>query len=187
VASAGDVDLLFLGDSITEGWPADTWEAHFSRYHPANFGIGGDRTENVLWRLWNGDEGRLDPRVVVLMIGVNNFGLRGDAAQDVFLGVQAVVDEVKTAFSRAHIVLLGILPYGQQGGTPERQRVIETNTLLAGLADDPRVEYHDIGAAFLQRDGSISPDIMADFLHPTEQGYDVFARQLDPILQAAFD
>ena len=187
LAREDDVDLLFLGDSITEGWPGDIWEAHFSRYRPANFGIGGDRTENLLWRLWNGAEGQLDPRVVVLMIGVNNLGLRGDPAEDVFHGVQAVVSEVKTAFPEARVALLGILPYGQQADTADRKRVIEINALLASLAEDPAVEFHDFGEAFLQPDGSIAPEVMADFLHPTEQGYEIFARQLDPILQAAFE
>lgn len=186
VASNGGVDLLFLGDSITEGWPADLWESNFSRYRPANFGIGGDRTENLLWRLQNGAVGHLDPRVVLLMVGVNNLGLRGDSAQDVATGVQAVIEQARVSFPAARIVLLGILPYGQRGGTPERQRVIEVNGLLAGLAADPRVEYHDIGAAFLEPDGSISPAVMADFLHPTSEGYERFARELEPLLRAAF-
>jgi lysophospholipase L1-like esterase len=187
IAAGGGVRLLFLGDSITEGWPADLWSAHFSRYGAANFGIGGDRTENLLWRLRNGSTGRLDPEVVVLMIGVNNFGLRGDSPRDVFLGVQAVVEEAKAAFASARIVLLGILPYGQQADSPGRRDVIETNALLASLADDPRVEFHDIGAAFLQADGSIAPAVMADFLHPTDEGYAIFAGQLDPILAALLE
>lgn len=187
IAGAGGVDLLLLGDSITEGWPADVWAAHFSRYRAANFGIGGDRTENLLWRLQNGAAGQLDPRVVVVMIGVNNFGLRGDSPREVYLGVQAVVEEAKSAFAGARIVLLGILPHGQQPQTAERQSVAETNALLAGLAADPRVDFHDIGAAFLQADGTISADVMADFLHPTASGYALFARELEPIVRAALE
>lgn len=186
VAERGGVDLLFLGDSITEGWPDFAWTAAFAN-SPANFGIGGDRTENLLWRLRNGAVGSLDPEVMVLMIGVNNFGLRGDSAQDVYAGVEAVIEESKAAFRDARIVLLGILPYGEGGpDTPDRRRVDETNRLLAGLADDPRVEFHDIGAAFLQEDGTIPPDLMADYLHPTERGYEVFADQLRPILEPLF-
>jgi endoglucanase len=187
VAGAGGARLLFLGDSITEGWPPDLWTSRFGAYRPANFGIGGDRTENLLWRLQNGDVGSLEPEVVVIMIGVNNFGLGGDSPRDVYLGVQAVVDEAKRAFPSARIELLGILPYGQQAGTAERNQVREANALLAGLGDDPRVDFHDIGAAFLEPDGSIAPATMADFLHPTEQGYRIFADQLAPILDAAFE
>ena len=140
-------------------------------------------TENLLWRLRNGAAGDLDPEVLVLMIGVNNFGFREDSPQDVYLGVKAVVEETRSAFPDARIVLLGILPYGQGGPeSPERQRVAETNRLLAMLGDDPRVEFHDIGAAFLY-DGAIPPEIMADYLHPTERGYEIFADQLRPILQ----
>jgi lysophospholipase L1-like esterase len=182
IAANGDVELLFLGDSITEGWPEPTWEKHFSRYKPANFGIGGDRTENLLWRLQNGASGQLDPRVVVLMIGVNNYGFENDSAETVFLGVKTIIEQVKSSFGRAQIVLLGVLPYGELAGTEGRRVVTETNALLAGLNKEPRVSFHDIGAAFEQPDGSISADVMADFLHPTEAGYDIFAEQLDPIL-----
>jgi endoglucanase len=183
IAERGGVDLLFLGDSITEGWPDALWEARFAHWSPANFGIGGDRTENLLWRLRNGAAGDLEPEVVVLMIGVNNFGFREDSPQDVYAGVAAVVEEARSAFGDARIVLLGVLPYGEGGPeSPERQRVAETNRLLAKLADDPRVEFHDIGAAFLD-DGAIRPEIMADYLHPTERGYEIFADELQPILR----
>ena len=183
VAKRGGVDLLFLGDSITEGWPGFAWTQPFADA-PANFGIGGDRTENLLWRLRNGSADGLDPPVVVLMIGVNNFLHRDDSAEDVFTGVEAVVAETKARFDTSRIVLLGILPYGEGGpDMADRLRVAETNRLLAGLAADPRVEFHDLGAAFLQPDGRISPALMADYLHPTERGYEVFADRLQPVLE----
>jgi lysophospholipase L1-like esterase len=178
VAENGRAEVLFLGDSITEGWP----DEYLVDFKAANFGIGGDMTQNLLWRLRNGAAGRLDPEVVVVMIGVNNFGFSADGPQEVFLGVRANIAQVKSSFPDARIVLLGILPYGEQADTPERLEVIETNARLAGLAVDPRVEFHDIGPAFLESDGSISTEIMADFLHPTEKGYALFARELEPIL-----
>jgi lysophospholipase L1-like esterase len=185
VAERGGVDLLFLGDSITEGWPDFAWTAAFANL-PANFGIGGDRTENLLWRLQNGAVGGLTPRVVVVMIGVNNIG-REDSAEEIYTGVEAVIEETKAVFGKAHIVLLGILPYGTDGADSlDRRRVGEINRLLAGLADDPRVEFHDIGAAFLLEDGTIPQALMADYLHPTDQGYEVFADQLRPILEPLF-
>ena len=183
VAAGQDVDVLLLGDSITEMWPEATLPERLPGRTLANFGIGGDRTENLLWRLQNGAAGQLKPAVVVIMIGVNNFLHRSDSPEDVYAGVAADVAETRARFPDARVVLLGILPYGEQAGTPERQQVAAANRLIAGLAQDPQVEFHDIGAAFLQPDGTISAEIMADFLHPTPAGYEVFADQLQPILK----
>lgn len=183
IAAQGGVDLLFLGDSITQYWHEPTWESHFSNYKPANFGISTDKTQNLLWRLDNGSSGILNPRVVVIMIGVNNFEHDDDSAEDVFLGVEAIVEKVKLSFGEAQIVLLGILPYGVEPDTPNRQRVIEANALIAELSKDPGVDYYDIGGAYLLEDGSISPELMYDTLHPSEKGYEIFANELDPILQ----
>jgi endoglucanase len=182
IAARGGIDLLFLGDSITEGWPAELWAAHFAPAGAANFGIGGDQTQNVLWRLRNGAKGRLSPETVVLMIGVNNLNLGGHAPAQVALGIEAVVDEIAATYPDAEVVLLGVLPFGERPGTPERRRVEEVNAGIAALGDRNGVRYHDIGAAFLEEDGSIAPETMADFLHPTEKGYAVFARELDAIL-----
>jgi lysophospholipase L1-like esterase len=187
VAGAGEVELLLLGDSISEGWPESIWQERFPDTSVANFGIGGDRTENLLWRLQNGAADGLQPEVVVLMIGVNNFLQRDDSPQDVFTGVKAVIEETKARFAGAQLVLLGILPYGEQPGTAERARVAEANALLAVLGEDERVDYHDIGPAFLQPDGSIAPEIMPDALHPSERGYQIFADQLQPIVAPLLD
>jgi endoglucanase len=187
IAEKGGIDLLFLGDSITEHWPENFLDETFSGYKTANFGIGGDMTQNLLWRLRNGSTGQLDPQIVVIMIGVNNFYFAGNGPEEIFRGVQADLEQVKTSFPNAHIVLLGILPYGEKADTAERIEVIETNTLLARLGQDPRVEFHDIGKAFLQPDGSISKEIMGDHLHPTEKGYSVFARELKPIVSSIKD
>ena len=187
VARSDEVEVLFLGDSITEGWPAVLLESRFGDYRVANFGIGGDQTQNVIWRLQNGTTGNLDPELVVLMIGINNIGLGGDQPADVAAGVQAVIDQVKQSFAGAEILLLGILPEGEQPATPTRQQVRDTNDLLAKMAEDPRVHYQDIGAAFLLSDGTISSEIMADFLHPTEKGYEVFADQLAPLVDSLME
>lgn len=183
IANEGEIDLLFLGDSITEGWPEAIWNSNFAPYEAANFGIGGDKTQNLLWRLRNGSVGKLDPGVIVLMIGVNNFGLGKDSPLEVARGVEEILDQLKSDFSKAKIVLLGILPVGQESGTEIREKVIETNVLLESFGGRDGVVFHDIGEAFLQDDGSISPEIMADFLHPTEKGYAVFAQQLNAILK----
>lgn len=183
IANEGDVDLLFLGDSITEMWPQAAWDEHFAPHRAANFGIGGDRTENLLWRLRNGATGELDPETVVLMIGTNNFGMGNEKPAQVALGVEKVLDQVQSSYEDAQVVLLGILPRDQAADTEFRRKIIETNALIASLGEREGVTFHDIGAAFLQEDGTMSPEIMADFLHPTEKGYAVFAEQLNAILE----
>ncbi len=123
IAAQGDVDLLFIGDSITEGWPQNLWEEYFGDYQAANFGIGGDKTENLLWRLNNGSVGELEPEVVSLLIGVNNFGLSEHSPDDVALGVKAVVETLLDAFPEANILLHGIFPHKQSAEDPARADV----------------------------------------------------------------
>ncbi len=183
IADEGEIDLLFLGDSITEGWTQTIWDENFAPHKAANFGIGGDKTQNLLWRLRNGSVGKLDPGVIVLMIGVNNFGLGDDTPVEVARGIEAIIDQLQSDFDKARIVLLGILPVGQEAATEIRQKVSETNRLLESFGKRDGVIFRDIGAAFLEQDGSMSSEIMADFLHPTEQGYTIFAEQLNAILK----
>jgi aryl-phospho-beta-D-glucosidase BglC (GH1 family)/lysophospholipase L1-like esterase len=182
-----DVQLLLVGDSITEMWPQEILEANFAEYRPANFGIGGDQTQNLLWRLRQGSADGIQPDGVVLMIGVNNLFLGGDKPEDVFYGVEAVLDELQQRFGDAGILLLGLLPVGEEAGAESRAAVAGTNQLLASLGERKGVTYADIGAAFLEQDGSISSEIMPDFLHPSEKGYAVFAEQLKPLLAKILD
>ena len=182
-----NVELLLVGDSITELWPQEILEANFAEYQPANFGIGGDQTQNLLWRLRQGSADGIQPDGVVLMIGVNNLFLGGDRPEDVFYGVEAVLDELQQRFGDAGILLLGLLPVGEEAGAESRAAVAETNQLLASLGERKGVVYADIGAAFLEQDGSISSEIMPDFLHPSEKGYAVFAEQLKPLLVEILD
>jgi len=134
LAYESETDLLFLGDSITQGWDMTLWQEYFAPYNALNFGIGGDLTQNLLWRLQNGSMGYLQPRLIILMIGVNNFGHEDASAKEVAKGVAAVVGEIKKGFPLANILLLGILPYGEKTEVANRQRVREANTLLAKLA-----------------------------------------------------
>ena len=121
------------------------------------------------------------------MIGTNNFGFGDDSVEQVVQGVEAVLDQVQDSFENAEVVLLGILPRDEAPGTPFRQNIIATNERIAALGERERVTFHDIGAAFLEADGTMSPEIMADFLHPTEKGYAVFAEQLTAILEPLLD
>lgn len=185
IAKQGGVDLLFVGDSITEGWAdhPELWEATFGRFRPANLGIGGDTTENLLWRLGDLPAGELDPRAVVLLIGTNDFGLEGDRPEEVFRGVATVVDKLRDRFPRARILLLAIFPVDQDPESEHRRAVEAANARIASLDDGEAVVYLDIGSRFLEPDGTLSPEVMPDFLHLSAEGYRRWADAIQPALE----
>ncbi|WP_345530887.1 GDSL-type esterase/lipase family protein [Viridibacterium curvum] len=188
-AQEGPVDLLFLGDSITEGWgkaPA-VWQQHYGSLRAANFGIGGDRVEHVLWRLDNGELDRIRPRVIVLMIGTNNSA--SQRGEDIAAGVRDIVATLHAKSPVSRVLLLGIFPRGPRknaDGSPDdavrRMEAIRTaNASLAKLDDGQRVRYLDIGERFLV-DGRIPSDVMPDQLHPAVKGYEIWAAAMQPLL-----
>jgi lysophospholipase L1-like esterase len=185
-AKKGGVDVLFFGDSITERWAGDGGEIWRARYAPlkaANFGIGGDTTQNLLWRLANGELEGLSPKVVVLLIGTNNLGLRGDAPQDVARGVKTIVADLRRRFPAAKIILLGLLPRGEKADDPFRASIRTINKRLTKLDDGKILRYLDIGPKLLEADGSLSKDMMPDFLHIGARGYAIWADAMDPLLR----
>src|SRR5690606_18268051 len=108
----GPIDLLFLGDSITEGWKNATrvWQEHYGSFRPANFGIGGDRTQHVLWRIQNGELDGIKPKVVVLMIGTNNSGT--NTAAQIAAANRKIVQQIRTKLPATKVLVLGIFPRG---------------------------------------------------------------------------
>lgn len=180
IADAGNIDLLFVGDSITEGWKDTIWSKAFGAWKPANFGIGGDNTGNVLWRLRDGHAAKLHPKAVVLLIGVNNFNLCGDSPEQVFAGVRAVVAELRGLYPQARILVNGVFPYEQSAQSPKRTKVAELNRLIATLDDGKQVVFRNYGPRFLQPDGDISNEIMGDYLHLTPKGYQIWADAMAP-------
>lgn len=179
-SAQADVDVLFLGDSITEMWDRGAWDSHFGKYRAANFGIGGDHTGNVLWRLKNDGMDKLRPKAVVLLIGVNNFGLCGERPEQVAQGVKAVVAQLRQLYPDAKILLNGILPFKQSAQDPARADVKAVNREIARLDDGKRVFFRDYGARFLQPNGDIAKETMPDYLHLTPQAYNVWAEALAP-------
>ncbi|MEO7189954.1 MAG: platelet-activating factor acetylhydrolase IB subunit [Vicinamibacterales bacterium] len=174
-AKQGDVDVLFVGDSITQGWEGSgrpVWEEYYGSMKAASFGVGWDRTQHVLWRLQNGEAQGLSPKVVVLLIGTNNLG--PNTVDETAEGMRAVVAELRSRFKSSKILVLGVFPRGAPGSTP-RQSVGAVNTIVSKLADGQRVFYLDIGHVFVDADGVIGRDVMADLLHPTEKGYRLWA------------
>jgi len=183
VAKSGNVDLLFLGDSITAGWRGQKqlWNKAFGAYKPANFGIGGDRTQHVLWRISNGELDGIIPKAVVLMIGTNNSG--SDPAEDIAKGITKIVETIHAKSANSKVLLLAIFPRGPKAeGNRQRDKINEVNKIISKLDDGKKVLYLDIGDKFLQPDRSISREIMPDYLHLTPQGYQIWADAITPKL-----
>ncbi len=187
---AGPIGVLFLGDSITDNWSRapEIWNKYYGQYQPANFGIGGDTTQNVIWRIEQGELDGIHPRVVVLMIGTNNAG-SNDAAE-IFAADRKIVGMIRTRLPDAKVLLLAIFPRGSRknrDGTEDnyalRMEIINAvNPQLATLDDGVHVRYLDIGAKFLGPDGKIPDAIMSDHLHPTVAGYQLWADAMQPLL-----
>lgn len=189
-AKQGGINVLFLGDSITDGWRSKgkaVWEKHYAPLKAANFGIGGDRTQHVLWRMQNGELDGIDPKAVVLMIGTNNTGNEKDTGKprnttpEVIEGVTTIVKGLRTKLPASKILLLAIFPRGQKD-QPIRDQLKTINTALAKLHDGKHVTYLDISAKFLEPDGTLSKEIMPDLLHPNEKGYEIWAEAMNPTL-----
>ncbi|NHZ81791.1 mucin-desulfating sulfatase [Massilia sp. CCM 8695] len=183
LADKGDVDLMFIGDSITEGWPRAIREANFGGYKAGNFGIGGDNTGNVLWRLQDKRMAKLRPKAIVLLIGVNNLGLCGEKPEQIFSGIQAVVAALRKQYPDARILLNAVLPTGELAASERRQNVVTLNKMVATLGDGRHVVFRDYGASFVRPDGSIGTDIMGDHLHLTQKGYVIWADVMLPDVQ----
>jgi lysophospholipase L1-like esterase len=183
----GNIDMLFLGDSITAGWNGggkDAWQRFYGARNAANFGIGGDRTQHVLWRIENGEVDGIKPRVAVLMIGTNNSGANN--ADEIADGVKLIVRRLGEKLPDTKVLLLGVFPRGEKPNAT-RDKLAEVNEKIASLADGKRVTYLDIGKQFLNDDGTISKEIMPDFLHLSRKGYQIWADAIEPTLWEMVD
>jgi lysophospholipase L1-like esterase len=186
----GPVGLLFLGDSITEGWgrAKDVWEKYYGSYQPANFGIGGDRVEHVLWRIENGELEGLQPKVTVIMIGTNNTST--NTAPEIAAGVRKLVGEVRAKLPKTKVLLLAVFPRGPRTADEnvkkdaEKKMAIinDINQDIAKLDDGQNVKFLDIGPKFLVN-GAIPMDVMPDQLHPNAKGYQIWADAMQPTLE----
>lgn len=190
-AKAGPIGLLFLGDSIMDNWRVrapQLWDSAYGKYQAANFGIGGDMTQNVIWRIDHGELDGIHPKVVVLMIGTNNSA--SNTPQEIFEADRKIVNMIRARIPETKVLLLAIFPRGprrNRDGTPDdyvlRMRVItQTNRLLATLDDGDHVRFLDIGPKFLGPDGRIPDSIMSDHLHPTLAGYQIWVDAMQPTL-----
>lgn len=175
------IGVLFLGDSITAGWgrAKEIWQQHYGQYDPANFGIGGDRTQHVLWRIENGELDGITPKVVVLMIGTNNMGY---PAEEIIKGDKKIVEMIHQKLPDAKLLLLGIFPRSAKATDGARSKIKAINAELAKLDDGNKTRYLDIGDKFLDAEGNLPADIMPDALHPNVKGYQIWADAMQPLL-----
>lgn len=187
IAKKGNVDVLLLGDSITDAWRGKGAEPTFKKYFvplkTANFGIGGDRTEHVLWRLQNGELEGIDPKVIMLMIGTNNSG--ANSAEQIADGVTAIVKEIHKQKPNTKVLLLGVFPRAPKADNPVRGKIAKINEIISKLDDGGKtVKYMDIGKKFLKDDGELTKDIMPDYLHLSQKGYEIWGDAVIPTIHS---
>lgn len=181
----GACDIVFIGDSITQGWEGNgknVWERYYGKRKCLNFGVGGDRTQHVLWRFENGQLDGVQPKAAVLMIGTNNSNKDDYTEAEILQGVQAVVKQLRARLPETKILVVGIFPRGQTFSA-QRGKILQVNQALARLADGDAIHYIDFGSQLIEADGSISKEIMPDYLHLSERGYEIWADALEPKLK----
>jgi len=178
----GDVDLTFIGDSITQGWEGagrGVWKEFYGNRKAVNLGIGGDRTQHVLWRLDNGNVEGISPKLAVVMIGTNNSGRGRSTAPEMVDGVTAVIAKIRAKLPKTKVLLLDIFPRGQ-AFNEQRGKILQVNQALRRLESDPAITYLPIGHHFIENDGSLSKEIMPDALHLSTKGYRIWAEAIEP-------
>lgn len=188
-ARAGKIDLYFIGDSITRRWGATDypeflahWKKNFHGWNAANFGWGGDSTHHILWRLQNGILEGVNPKVIVLLAGTNNIGKgeKPERAADAAEGVEAIVDFCRAKAPDATIIVTAIFP---RNDSPASNALIsEANARIARLADGKRIRFLDINEQLADENGVLREGVAPDRLHLSVKGYEIWAKNLVPLL-----
>jgi (4-O-methyl)-D-glucuronate---lignin esterase len=190
-AKKGGIDLYFEGDSITRRWEAthkENWDLNFNGWKAGDFGAGGDRTQNVLYRLENGELDGVNPKVVVLLIGTNNIGSDPVAGsddalvEDVTGGIKACLDVIRKKAPSARILLMGITARNTKGSTALMPTINRINERIFRLADGKTIKYLNINDKLADKDGKLYDGMTDDGLHLTNKGYQVWADAMKPIL-----
>ena len=198
VKSTINPEIILIGDSITHFWAGEpksnhvngpkAWDSVFGKRRVLNLGFGWDRTQNVLWRFDHGELDGLQPKLVVIHIGTNNTSQTQNARQntpaEIAGGVQTICSRVRGTFPKAKIVLMAIFPREEKPDHPRRKLIAETNALLAKLPTSPDFAFLDIGPKVLTPEGVLTRDLMPDFCHPSERGYQIWADALRPFVQS---
>jgi lysophospholipase L1-like esterase len=192
-ARQGGIDLFFVGDSITRRWGAtdpqyrpllENWKSNFFGWNAANFGWGADRIENILWRLQNGELDGVNPRVIVLLAGINNIGSEPADSQkieDITRGLKALITLCQAKASNATIIMTAIFP--RNDNLAVIPTINQINRNIEQMADGKKMRYLDINHKLADKDGHLFPGMMnSDQLHPSLKAYQVWADALKPIL-----
>jgi beta-glucosidase len=194
----GNVDLIFIGDSITHSWDRKgkglaIWQQYYGNRNAVNMGFGGDRTQHVLWRLDHGEIDGISPKLAILMIGTNNSNKEDNTAEEIADGIKAICARMRKKIPKTKILILAIFPRGnaKQYKDKEHGAVFnaqwaknnEASRLASLIADDKMIYYLNINRAFLDENGVLSRDIMPDLLHPNEKGYKIWAEAIEPTVK----
>jgi lysophospholipase L1-like esterase len=180
--SGGASNVVFFGDSITARWDETgypglaVWNSEIAPLGAADFGVDGDRTQNLIWRLENGElDGK--PKVAVVLIGTNNLLFSGDdeTPQETADGIDAVVQTIQAVSPDTKILLLGLLPRSESPSDPVRAEIQQVNGMITGLANGTNVAYLNLDSLFLRPDGTIPSQLLVDYLHPNTDGYQLMA------------
>ena len=186
----GEVELLLIGDSITQGWDDEgrrIWDSYYGRRRAVNLGFNGDGTEHVLWRLDHGEVEGIAPKLAVVMIGTNNTGTRHDPPEETAAGIQAILTTLHTRLPGTKILLLGVFPRSASGDDLFRRLNAAINVRIRHYADNQQVFFLDLSPRFFDRWGRLSQDLMPDYLHPSERGYQVWADGMEDMIRKLLD
>jgi beta-glucosidase len=185
----GNVDLIFIGDSITHGWEdggKDIWAKLYAPRNAVNMGFSGDRTQHVLWRLDNGEVDGISPKLAVIMIGTNNSNGEDNTAEEIAEGVIAIIEKLNTKLPKTKVLVLGIFPRAEKP-CPQREKNAKASALVEKYIAEKaakgkggkKLQYLDLGPKFLTADGTLPKEIMPDFLHPNAKGYQIWADTIE--------
>lgn len=193
-AAEGNVDVVFLGDFFTEGWSIGGKHGHGARgrklfeslylqHNIVRFGIRGETTQSLLFRVTDGELDHIQPKAVFLQIGFNNINTH--KPDEIAAGVAAIVKVIREKCPTARVILLAMFPAATKPTHPIRARIKEINDLTAKLADGKAVTFLDIGPKLLSADGTLPTDISDDGLNLTPKGYAVWSQAINPIIEEA--
>jgi beta-glucosidase len=178
----GNADMLFIGDSITNGWDntgKEVWDKYYGPRKAVNMGFGWDRTQHALWRVEHADFNNVKPTLAVIMIGTNNSGGTDNTAEEIADGIIKICKTLRTRLPQTKILLLAVFPRNAQPNA-QREKNAQASLLASKIVDDKTIYYVDINKELLGPDGSLSKDIMPDYLHPNKAGYEIWAKAMEP-------
>ena len=183
---ADNLDVIFIGDSITGGWlnvGKAVWEKEIVPLRAVNIGIAGSQTSHILWQFENGAIDGINPRLAVLMIGVNNvMAAPSQSAADIARGVTAIVTKLREKLPHTKVLLLGTFPKDPSPTTPDRRKIQEINSLIAKLNDGKWIRFCDLSPNFVGADGALSSEISPDGVHLSAKGYQIWADAMRALL-----